>query len=70
MEAKRAVAETMKKEAVKETEEIQNDRNVVFRRMRIVKKEASDLAVYNCIEEKNRRILFAENGLKRVWKEH
>ena len=30
----------MKKEAVKEMEEIRNDRNVVFRRIRMMKKEA------------------------------
>ena len=47
--AKRAVAEAMKKETVKEVEEIRNDRNVEIRRKRMMKKEASDLAGNNCI---------------------
>ena len=68
--AKRAVAETMKKEAVKMMEEIRNDRNVVFRRMRMMKKEANDLAGNNCIKDENGKIVFAEDGRKRVWKEH
>ena len=68
--AKRAVAEAMKNEAVKEMEEIRNDRNVVFRRMRMMKKEANDLAGNNCIKDKNGNIVFAEDGRKRVWKEH
>ena len=67
--AKRAVAEAMKNEAVKEMDEIRNDRNVVFR-MRMMKKEANDLAGNNCIKDENRNIVFAENGRKRVWKEH
>ena len=41
MKAKRAVAEAMKNEAVKEMEEIRNDKNVVFRRMRMMKKAAN-----------------------------
>ena len=45
---KRAVAE-----AVKEMEEIRNDRNVVFHRMRMMKKEANDLAGNNCIKDEN-----------------
>ena len=68
--SKRAVAETMKNEAVKEMEEIWNDRNVVFRRMRMMKKEANDLAGNNCIKDENGNIVFAEDGRKRVWKEH
>ena len=40
--AKRAVAEAMKNEAVKEMEEIRNDKNVVFRKMRMMKKETND----------------------------
>ena len=67
--AKKAVAETMKNEAVKEMEDIRNDRNVVFRRMRMMKKEANDLAGNNCIKNKNGKIVFAEDGWKRVWKE-
>ena len=63
--AKRAVAE-----AVKEMEEIWNDRNVVFRRMRMMKKKAKDLAGNNCIKDENGKIVFAEDGRKRVWKEH
>ena len=42
----------MKTEAVKEMEEIQNDRNVVFRRVRMMKKKASDLAGSNCVKDK------------------
>ena len=68
--AKRAVAEAMKNEAVKEMEEIRNDRNVVFRRMKMMKEKANDLAGNNCIEDKNGKIVFAEDGRKRVWKEH
>ena len=68
--AKRAVAEAMKNEAVKEMEEIRNDRNVVFRRMRMMKKEANDLAGNDCIKDENGKILFAEGGRKRAWKEH
>ena len=60
----------MKKEAVKEMEEIQNDRNVVFRRIRMMKKEASDLASTNCIRDKNGKAVFAEDNRKKVWKEH
>ena len=48
---KRAVAEAMKKEAAKEMEEIRNGKNVVSRRIRMVKKEASDLAGNNCLRE-------------------
>ena len=51
-------------------EEIRNDRNVVFRRMRMMKKEANDLAGNNCIKDKNGNIVFAEDGRKRVGKEH
>ena len=68
--AKRAVAEAMENEAVKEMEEIRNDRNVVFRRMRMMKKEANDLAGNNYIKDENGKIVFAEDGRKRVWKEH
>ena len=68
--AKRAVAEAMKNEAVKEMEEIRNHRNFVFRRMRMTKKEANDLAGNNCIKDENGKIVFAEDGRKRVWKEH
>ena len=60
----------MKKEAVKEIEEIRNDRKVVFRRMRIMKKEANDLAGNNCIRDNNGKIVLAEDGRKKVWKEH
>ena len=60
----------MKKETVKEMEEIWNERNTVFRRIRIRKKEATDLAGNNCIKNKNGKVVFAENGRKRVWKEH
>ena len=68
--AKRAVAEAMKNEAVKEMEEIRHERNVVFHRMRMMKKEANDLAGNNCIKDKNKKIVFAEDGRKRVWKQH
>ena len=68
--AKRAVAEAMKNEAVKDMEEIRNDRNVVFRRIRMMKKEANDLAGNNCIKDENGKIVFAEDGRKRAWKEH
>ena len=68
--AKRAVAEAMKKEAVKEMEEIWNDRNVVFRRIRMMEKDSNDLAGNNYIKEKNRKIVFAKDGCKKVWKEH
>ena len=68
--AKRAVAEARRNEAVKEMEEIRNDRNVVFRRMRMMKKEANDLAGNNCIKDENGKIVFGEDGRKRVWKEH
>ena len=60
----------MKNEAMKEMEEIRNDRNVVFRRIRMMKKEANDLAGNNCIKDENGNIVFAEDGRKRVWKEH
>ena len=60
----------MKNEAVKEMEEIRNDRNVVFRRMRMMKKEANELAGNNCIKDENGKIVFAEDGRKRVWEKH
>ena len=60
----------MKNEAVKEMEEIRNDRNVVFRRIRRMKKEANDLAGNNCIKDENGKIVFSEDGRKRMWKEH
>ena len=66
---KGAVAEAMKNDAVNEMKEIRNDRNVVFRRMVMMKKEASDRAGNNCIKDKNGKIVFAEDGRKRVWKE-
>ena len=65
----KAVAEAMKNETVKEMEEIRNDRNVVFRRMRMMKKEANDLAGNNCMKDENGNIVSAEDGRKRVWKE-
>ena len=46
-----------------------NDRNIVFRRKRMMRKEGSNLAGNNCIRDKNGRILFAEDGRKRVWLE-
>ena len=57
--AKRAVAEAMKKGTVKEMEEIRNDRNVVFRRIRMMKKEESDLAGNNHIKDQNGKVVFA-----------
>ena len=60
----------MKNEAVKEMEEIRSDRNVVFRRMKMMKKEANDLAGNNCIKDENGKIVFAEDSRKRVWKDH
>ena len=54
---------------MKELEEIRNDRNVVFRRIRMMKKEESDLAGNNCIRDNNGKVVFAEDGRKRVWKE-
>ena len=68
--AKRAVAEAMKNEAVKEMEEIRNYRNVVFRRIRMMKEEANDLAGNNCIKDENGKLVFAKNGRKRGWKDH
>ena len=64
--AKRAVAETMKNEVIKEMDEKRNDRNVVFRRIRMMKKEAGDLSGNNCIKYKNGEVVFAEHGPKRV----
>ena len=69
MKARRAVAETTKKEAVKKMEEIRNDRNVVFRKMKKMKKQTSDSADNNCIKDKNGKIVFTGDGRKRVWKE-
>ena len=60
----------MKNESVKEMEEIRNDRNFVFRRMRMMEKEANDLAGNNCIKDENGNIVFAADGRKRVWKEY
>ena len=60
----------MKNEAVKEMEKIRNNRNVAFRRMRMMKKEAKDLAGNNCIKDENGKIVFTEDSRKRVWKEH
>ena len=60
----------MKKEAVKEMEKIRNDRNVIFRRIRMMKRKASDLAANNCIRDKTGKVVFVEDGRKRVWKEH
>ena len=53
----------------KAMDKIRNDRNVVFRRIR-VKKKASDLASNDFIKDKNGKIAFSEDGRKRVWKEH
>ena len=50
-------------------EEMRNGRNVVLRRIKMMKKEASDLAG-NGIEDENGKVVFAENSRKRVWKEH
>ena len=36
----------------------------------MMKKEASDLACNNCIRDKNGKAVFAEDGRKKVWKEH
>ena len=36
----------------------------------MMKKEASDLASNNCIRDKNGKAVFAENGRKKLWKEH
>ena len=55
---------------MKEIEEIRNDRNVIFCRMRMMKKKENNLAGNNCIKAKNGNIVFAEDGRKRVWKEH
>ena len=55
----------MKNEAVKEMEEIRNDRNVVFNSIRMMKKEANDLSGDNCI-----KIMGGLYLPKRVWKEH
>ena len=49
---------------------MRNDRNVVFRRIRMMKKEANDLAGNNCIRDKNGKAIFAEDGRKGVWKDH
>ena len=51
-------------------EEIRNDKNIVFCRMRMTKKEASASAGNNCTRDKNGKILFSEDGRKRVWMEH
>ena len=51
-------------------EGIRNDRNVVFRRMRMMKKKTIDSASNNCIKDKNGKVVFAEDGRIRVWKEH
>ena len=59
----------MKKEAVTELEDIQNDRNVLFCRIRMVK-ETSDSTGNNCIRNNNGKIVFAENGLKSVEESH
>ena len=53
----------------KEMEKIWNDRNVVFRRMSMMK-EANNLAGDNCTRDDNGEIVLAEDGRKRVWKEH
>ena len=51
-------------------EEIRNNKNVVFCRIRMMKKEASDLAGDECIRSKNGEAVFAEDGRKKVWKKH
>ena len=66
---KRKPKKAMKKEAVKEMEKIWNDRNVVLCKIIIMKKKASDLAGNICIKDKNEKVVFAEDGPKRVWKE-
>ena len=38
--------------------------------MRMKKKEANDLAGNNCIKDETGKIVFAEDGRKRVWKKH
>ena len=68
--ANRAVAEAMKKVTVEEMDEIQNDRNVIFFKIRMTKNEVSDLAGNNCIKNKNGKIVFAKDGRKRLRKKH
>ena len=66
----RAVVEAMKKKTLKKMEEIRNQRNVVFRKIRMVKKKEKDLVGSNCVRDKNGKIVFAEDGHKSVEEAH
>lgn len=68
--AKKAVAEAMKKEAEKELEQLQMNRQGIFQKLKIMKRESRDITESNCIKDKNGRIFFVDEDRRRIWKEH
>ena len=60
----------MKREVVKNLEEIKDYRNFVFRRLKMMEKEASNLAGNNCIGLMNGRTVIAGYGRKNVLKDY
>jgi len=68
--AKKAVANAMKSEAEKELVEIGRCKNVIFQKIRMMRKESNDVAGGNCLKDKEGRIVFSDEDRKRVWKEH
>lgn len=56
----------MKQGAEKELSEIENSRNLIFQKLKMMKKNSCDITSNDCVKNKKGRIVFAEDDRKRV----
>ena len=68
--AKEVVASAMKKEAEKETKDLQDKPNHVFNLVKLMKRDGKDVISGRCMKGKDGNIAFTEQDKKIIWKEH
>lgn len=52
----------MKREAVKEFDQIENNRNMIFRKLKMMKKDSFDITGGNGMKDKDGKIVVTEDG--------
>ena len=71
--AKKVIANAMMCAAEKELDETENNKNVIFRKIRIMKKDSCDITSGNCLKDKNGKICILQKTIeeefgKGTWK--
>ena len=67
---KKVVANSMRKEAEKESTKLNKKPNNVFTLVKFMKKDGKDIEGGRCMREKDGRLGFSEKDRKRIWKNH